>query len=269
MNRTKFSIVIPLIPAHHKYVYSLLTILSQSTSRIHEVIFAASSQNKVTNDELKKICEGFTSHFKIEFIASELKFTAGQNRNRGWDIATGDYIAFCDADDSYHPDRLRIVATYIEKYKPDLILHDYTKYRPYMLIKRNKLVSKIDPIEGDELYFNTFPYGHRNFQQEGGSFGESNLILPVKLRPFSRIHHGHPIVKKSLSIRFGDKIKGEDGIFARDVLEFNKNVIYIPLKLSNYNRPYFSNLKYAIVSCSIFKLSQLKKRFLANISAIT
>jgi teichuronic acid biosynthesis glycosyltransferase TuaG len=48
-------------------------------------------------------------------------------RNRGIEATTGDYIAFLDADDSWHPERLAILARCIAQ-KPDidLLFHPYS-----------------------------------------------------------------------------------------------------------------------------------------------
>lgn len=42
----------------------------------------------------------------VEFVGLDENGGPGSARNFGWDRATGDWIAFCDADDTWHPDKI-------------------------------------------------------------------------------------------------------------------------------------------------------------------
>lgn len=54
-----------------------------------------------------------THQGRIKIVQMKANGGAASARNAGWDIATQPYIAFLDADDSWHPDKLRIQYEYM------------------------------------------------------------------------------------------------------------------------------------------------------------
>ena len=63
---------------------------------------------------VKKILQK-TSKFKI--IVNKNNIGAGLSRNKGIDYAKGKYIAFCDADDLWHKNKLKTQIYYMQKKK--------------------------------------------------------------------------------------------------------------------------------------------------------
>ena len=68
----------------------------------------ASSDNNKTINALNSLKEFYSSYFDIKIIFNQTNIGAGESRNCGWDLAVSEYIAFLDADDVWHPDKLKI-----------------------------------------------------------------------------------------------------------------------------------------------------------------
>ena len=256
MSNLNISIVVPIIPRHHKYAKSLVRNLLNSSVKPVEIIFAASSQTTSSEFELLNLKE--LTPLNIQVISSREKYTAGENRNRGWEIASGDYVSFCDADDLYSKFRLEIIKNIAIDYSPDLIVHNYTFQKPAPFY--NRFPKDLVIVRSSDLFDTTFGGANREVENEFNPHGGSNLILPSGLTGKPRVHHGHCTVKKSLVNRFSNLPFAEDGIFCRDVLADHKDVIWVSAKLSNYERfnlfNIFRNSYLSLLRC----LSHSKRR---------
>ena len=249
----------PIIPRHHKYAKSLVRNLLNSSVQPVEIIFAASSQTPSSEIELLNLKE--LSPSNIQVISSGEKYTAGENRNRGWEIAVGDYVSFCDADDLYSRYRIEILTNIALKHSPDLIVHDYRFQSPAFLC--NVLPKNLFTVHTADIFKSTFGDLGREFNREFNPCGGSNLILPSELKGNPRVSHGHSTVRKAVSNRFTNLPYAEDGIFCRDVLADGNSVIWISAKLSNYERFSLSNIfRNSYLSLLQF-LSFRKRRILA------
>jgi glycosyltransferase involved in cell wall biosynthesis len=233
-------IVVPIVPKDHKHLSRLLREIENSRRIPSKVILAASSQTEDSLKQLNKVVSNPILTFQVIIESTSGTRLAGENRNVGASRATSTYIAYCDADDSYSWNRLYRAAQIIKKESPDLLIHSYAFQSPrFMLLfklKRKYLANT------KEIYEATFPNGVRNEQLETGESGATNLKLPPRLGNKSRIHHAHSIAKRSVPIKFGSKVRCEDGVFCRDFVYQGYNVIYTNEKLSNYERPTVSNV---------------------------
>ena len=87
LTKTDVSVVIPCYPPHIKHLHSLISSLYKHTLIPDEIIVAVSES---TNELLD-----FKSTFPIVKVITTIeKKTAGENRNRGADVAISKYIAF-------------------------------------------------------------------------------------------------------------------------------------------------------------------------------
>src|SRR5690606_11478324 len=72
-----------------------------------EVILVDDSSGDGTLNVLYSLQEKYTPGW-IKVLALPENVGAGEARNAGWEMATQDYIAFLDADDSWHPQKIEI-----------------------------------------------------------------------------------------------------------------------------------------------------------------
>lgn len=104
------SVVIPLYNKAHTIVNTLQTVFNQTYQNFEVVIVDDGS----TDNGVQLIQERFDDS-RIRIITQE---NAGVSvaRNRGIDEAKGEWVAFLDADDEWHPDYLKWVSTAAEMY---------------------------------------------------------------------------------------------------------------------------------------------------------
>jgi glycosyltransferase involved in cell wall biosynthesis len=83
----------------------------------------------------------------IKVVSLPLNGGPGVARNTGWDIATQPYIAFIDADDAWHPDKLRIQYRMMAD-NPNVSIsgHPCSKGIPENLIRYRSVDSQFRPV---------------------------------------------------------------------------------------------------------------------------
>ena len=257
MPKRTFAAVIPIIPKHIKYLGLLLSELNSASKKFDEIWIIASSQNLGSISELKRLKE-IQSGEEIYLVTSLEKRTAGENRNMGFEKATSDYICFLDADDSYSPRRLEILDKIIESTGAELVYHDYFRLFPRSVFLLSKSLNLRTLATTEELAASSFSDEgiRRNLDTTKG--GYTNLLLPDRLRKRHRIQHGHATVSNRISERFTSMPTGEDGEFARRCLKNNRKVVYVPQRLSIYDRATPNNLVSSFTRRVLITLAKFK-----------
>ena len=118
------STIVPVtvvIPCFHctKTIKRAVTSIALQTQKPAEVILVDDASGDDTLDLLREIEQQYSDWIKV--IALAKNQGAASARNAGWSIATQPYIAFLDADDSWHPEKLRIQYEYMLN-NPDVAL---------------------------------------------------------------------------------------------------------------------------------------------------
>ncbi len=258
-----YTAVIPVIPKHIKYLFALLNELENSTKLFQEIWIVASSTDEKSEDSLRAL-QSKVNLPKLKIDFTNLPRTAGQNRNVGFEKASSDYICFLDADDSYDPRRLEIIDKMISSSGAQVIYHDYFRLAPRAFFRFSRSNRTKCYVDTHELFHNTFGINGRAEWEETGIRGDTNIILPKHLKRLHRIQHGHVTVSTKVTERFSDMKTGEDGRFARDCLYNHLNVIYIPKRLSIYDRLTIRNITNSISLRTLRTLAILKNKFIPN-----
>ncbi|GAO75682.1 glycosyltransferase family 2 protein [Meiothermus ruber] len=143
-----------IMPVHNgeKFIREAVeSVFSQSYTNWHLIIV-----NDMSTDKTRYILEEFTSSsFKnrIEIIENKENLGVALSRNRAISQASGDWIAFLDADDVWHPNKLR-EQLHLARLNSSLVV-----FSPYYVMNEEGVVNGIvqnKPIVElkDMLHFN-------------------------------------------------------------------------------------------------------------------
>ena len=114
-----------IIPYHKKKNFFKETIesINNQSYKNFEVIVIYDDTDKSELDYVKKIIRNFK--FKKKLIINNKIIGAGLSRNKGIKVSKGEYIAFCDADDLWNKDKLKIQLSFMKK---ENILFSHSNY---------------------------------------------------------------------------------------------------------------------------------------------
>jgi len=233
MSELSISVVIPCYPPHITYLPDVIKNILNQSELPDEIIIAVSEINPTESQELElqlnSLIATSEKQIKMTVAGTIVPCFAGINRNRGACLANGDYIMFMDSDDLYHRQKIEITKKIIQKYKPNLILHDY-HYLDSMLDTEINL-EQIQIVLNDTIYHNTFgnpPMRYFDKEQKQDAY--------ILLSTVVNIHHGVVTVAKSVLnvVRYTARPKGQDALFDRDVLWYVGNVVACDAKLMLY-----------------------------------
>jgi glycosyltransferase involved in cell wall biosynthesis len=107
----RFSVIIPTYNNAGTLLRAVQSVQRQSFPA-HEIIVIDDG----STDETLAVVTNFAN--EVRFI-SQINAGVSAARNRGAELATGEWLAFLDADDEYEPDRLKLHAEWIAE-EPDL-----------------------------------------------------------------------------------------------------------------------------------------------------
>jgi glycosyltransferase involved in cell wall biosynthesis len=98
------SVVVPCFRCAHTIEYAVASVAAQWL-RPAEVLLVDDGSGDGTLDRLGDIARGYPAGW-IKVVAMPHNAGPSAARNRGWEHATQPWIAFLDADDSWHPQKL-------------------------------------------------------------------------------------------------------------------------------------------------------------------
>lgn len=100
MSNAKVSVIIPTYNCAQYVIEAIESVLNQTYQNYEIIVFDDGS-----TDDTKSVIQPYIESGKIKYIYQE-NMGPGAARNRGIEIAEGDYVAFLDADDVWLPNFL-------------------------------------------------------------------------------------------------------------------------------------------------------------------
>lgn len=101
--------------------------IAGQVSRPAQVILVDDCSNDGTLEVLRDV-QGTLGEHWVTVVALDENRGAGSARNAGWNAASGDYVAFLDADDVWHPRKLEIQYAFMRS-RPDIVLSGHAHAR--------------------------------------------------------------------------------------------------------------------------------------------
>ena len=162
--QVQVSVIIPVYNAGHRLRACVDSLVNQSIEEI-ELIFVLDCPTDGSDSVIKEYAEKYDN---IVVIANEHNLNIGMSRNRGLEIAKGEYVAFCDHDDIVLSDMYKEMVNLGQQEDADVVLGvpqytysdsslDETYFYPQTGDIREKLLPLIigrdDDMSAWEFYF--------------------------------------------------------------------------------------------------------------------
>jgi glycosyltransferase involved in cell wall biosynthesis len=213
MNNSKISVVIPIYNAERYLDRCLSSVVSQSHDNL-EIICV----NDGSSDNSASIIESYVaSDSRIRVITQE---NAGLSsaRNRGLQIATGDYVGFVDSDDWIDRDTYRQAAS---RFASDEALD--------IICWGARVVAAdgyVENVENSRKYHQINLVGKHEINRD--------TVLKVPVTAWNKLYKNQIIARHGL--RFPDGLLYEDNVFFWQYIVRCRHLFYIDQYLYNYNR---------------------------------
>lgn len=115
------SVVMPAYNAA-EYIEEAVMSVRNQTWEYWELLVIDDGSTDTTSQIMEKMA---AEDSRISYIKNEENMGVARTRNRGMDLCKGDYIAFLDSDDIWHPEKLEKQIKCMEENRADL---SYTSY---------------------------------------------------------------------------------------------------------------------------------------------
>jgi len=207
MKNADVSVIIPFYN-NSSTIYRAIVSVYNQTLLPKEIIVVDDCSFKAESDKLKKILKKFNKK-KIKIHKLFIKKNSGPAtaRNVGWNNASSKYLAFLDADDSWHIKKLEIQYKFMESKN--------------ILFSAHKSTHK---------YKDTFDNYSENFK-----YKKINIIDMFLYNQFTT---PTVMLRRSIFLRFTDKkYYTEDYLLWLEILLFKYNIHLIKLTLTYLHKP--------------------------------
>lgn len=111
----RITIIVPFYNTSEYLKKCLDSLLHQTISSIEIIVV-----DDCSTEDTEKIYAEYASCKNIIFLRNEQRLGPGGARNRGIEIAHGEYIGFCDSDDWVELDTYRVVTDSMDEYNCDI-----------------------------------------------------------------------------------------------------------------------------------------------------
>lgn len=179
MRNSRVSIVIPVFNRSNIISRTLDSIVAQTYKNIEVIIVDDCSSDSLS---LKAILDQYD--LNINYIRHEINLHGGAARNTGIDASNGEYIAFLDSDDLWHPEKLeQCVARGVEEQeilyskiqdrgviKPDFAFDNKGNVDEYLIVERQTM-------QTSSLFMKTSFARHVRFDPSLKRFQDTDFII--------------------------------------------------------------------------------------------
>lgn len=240
------SIVIAVFNCDQYIKKTIESILEQSYHNFELIIYDDASTDNTSNI-IKQLAE---ADGRISYCRGETNLGPSFGRNHGIKLARGKYLAFCDGDDIWHPDKLNIQIYYMNKLNLAFSFTDYRHMSQDGSLMGNLIQSphsqvsrSMHHIRRDIAFFTVMldrsQIGNFEFitpDVNGEDFVAWSILLS-RVDSAYRVPHDlgrYRLLEKSRSSNKLKKIKSVFNIY-RDILRFNPSRLVFTWSLYIYN----------------------------------
>lgn len=207
------SIIIPVYNAENYLRHSLDSIFCQQEAGDCEVIIV----NDGSTDGSLNIIREYESLYKNILVVDKLNTGVSDTRNRGLELASGEYIFFMDADDVLHLNSLAIIIKNLNSTHPDILswqFDTFYKKAQFKAIDNSQIATRLNMSSRQAF----------NYLM---NLGYAVAIYSKAIR--------RSVIENE--IRFDKSMTyGEDMFFSWKAFLMSKSVEYIPLPLYYYRQ---------------------------------
>lgn len=257
MNRKLISIIIPVYNTEQYLESCLISVCNQTFSNLEIIVV-----NDGSTDSSLNIINRYAQCDPRIVVFNQKNQGLSSARNRGLQMANGEYIIFLDSDDWLELDCCEIAYLEAEKSMVDVVLWSYS--REYQSNSKTTLLFYDSVIKWDENNINDL------FKRMVGLTG-NELKQPQKIDAL--ITAWGKLYRKRIinDIRFIDTqiIGTEDALFNIQIFSGVKSAIYLPIVMSHYRKDNTNSLTHCYKKKLVGQWSELYKRIEIHLNSIS
>lgn len=220
-----FSIVIPAYNASESIVTTLDCVAAQSYPHFEVIIIDDKSADA---EQLAAVVKSERySQLNINLVLSQEKLNGSGARNKGIELAGGDYIAFLDADDEWHQDKLlesvKLIRQLEEQGRQKCIIYSqvniiqdgaFLKVLPLQQVSRHETVAEYlfgcyGFIQTSTIVLKREDAQEIRFDQKYIRHQDYDFCIRADKLGYEFVMIAQPLANYHLVTKFGSKHKGE------------------------------------------------------------
>jgi teichuronic acid biosynthesis glycosyltransferase TuaG len=154
------SIIMPCFNSENTISDSIKSIQSQTYGNWELLIVDDNS-----SDNTAQVVQKFLADDRILLFKTQFNKGAGNARNFGLEKSTGDYVAFCDSDDTWMPEKLEKQMRFMISNGHKISFTSYIKKGPksQILVRANNIITYSDQLMNNWLGCLTVVYEKKDF----------------------------------------------------------------------------------------------------------
>lgn len=250
-SKPKVSVILPIYNVE-KYLKKCLDSIVNQTFKSIEIICV----NDGSTDSSLEILNEYANNDARFIVLSQENQGQGVARNRGIEIAKGEYLQFIDPDDWIEPDAIEILYNFANEHKSEVVKFNYKDYNEYSgEIRKKDFAAKIKKIYSYDL--NKIPFFSWHDVKKG-------FLWSLDLYVWSYFYSTDFV--KSNNIKFAPSKIGEDHLFSNGALLLAQKIDFLNKYLYFYRIRKGSSvrIKSDINFCIFDNIKLLKEFLIAN-----